>query len=69
MKNKDIKEIVADEIAMDRTDRRAARQEFYREQSMHGGDGIWNNYGGDVEDGDSAYIPKIYTCTGEVSHF
>lgn len=50
MTKQEIKEVVADEIELDRREQQAARQDSYREFSMHGGDGPWNNYGGDVEE-------------------
>ncbi len=45
MTKKGIKQTVQDEIALEKVDIQAARTEFYREFSMHGGDGPWNNYG------------------------
>lgn len=50
MIQQEIKETVQDEIELERRERETVRQEFYREFSMHGGDGPWNNYGGDGDD-------------------
>ena len=49
MTKQEIKETVQDEIELERREFHAARAELYREQSMHGGDGPWNDYGGDYE--------------------
>ena len=56
MTKKEIEETVQDEIELERREFRAARAELYREQSMHGGDGPWNDYGGDYEKADPAWV-------------
>lgn len=53
MTKKQIKELVEDEIAMEKLEIEAAKKELYHEFSMHGGDGPWNNYGGDKNEDES----------------
>jgi hypothetical protein len=58
MTKQEIKETIQDEIELGRREFRAARAELYREQSMYGGDGPWNDYGEDYVKPDPAWVKK-----------